>query len=134
MPDGFEPLRRVSPRPHVHALTTRHQAQVVEHRHDAAPRLVDRAHHRPVRFNGESFQRFHHSLRLERVQAARRFVATDDVRGPADELARQRESLLLAAGDAAGLDVADFGVGDVRDAHGSQRGVDGFVSIGFGES
>ena len=56
------------------------------------------------------------------------------MRGPADELARQRESLLLAAGDAAGLDVADFGVGDVRDAHGSQRGVDRFVSIGFGES
>ena len=79
-------------------LSVCEQHEMIEHRDDIAPRLVNSEHNSAVVITGERREGFHNVVRIIRVQTAGRFVKKQD-RGARDKLASDRNTALLATGD-----------------------------------
>mmetsp|Transcript_12161 Transcript_12161/g.29464 ORF Transcript_12161/g.29464 Transcript_12161/m.29464 type:complete len:231 (+) Transcript_12161:1558-2250(+) len=129
MPSRGEPGGGVAHRSHVNDAPTRHEEDVVEQRHDAAPGLVDAAYHGAAFFSGQLPQGFHDALRLKRVQPRRGLVRAHHRGRVPDQLARERQTLLLTSADAARLFVADARIADVRETQAVEHRRDGSVSV-----
>ena len=82
----------------VHDLSVSEQHEMIEHRDDVAPRLVDSEHNSAVVVTGKGSEGLHNVVRVIRVQTACRLIKEQD-RGACDELASDRNTTLLTTGD-----------------------------------